>query len=98
MGPKQTKTANLATNTIIRNKCDDALSELKRLYIIEDVPIAKGAFGNVYMARSVTDEDTLFAIKHLMVKDMEAVCDEVQILNSLDHPNIVKYYEIYQDK
>jgi calcium-dependent protein kinase len=26
------------------------------------------------------------------------ISGEVQILNSLDHPNIVKYYEIYQDK
>mmetsp|Transcript_11972 Transcript_11972/g.13610 ORF Transcript_11972/g.13610 Transcript_11972/m.13610 type:complete len:248 (-) Transcript_11972:598-1341(-) len=70
---------------------------------MEDVPVAKGAFGRVYKACSITDEDTLFAIKHLDISSMKAkqineISSEVQILNSLDHPNIVKYYEIYEDR
>ena len=28
---------------------------------------------------------------------MERLKDEIAILNELDHPNIVKYYEMYDD-
>ena len=90
-------------DTITRHKCNDAKEELERLYVIDDVPRGSGAFGRVYNAHSRTDEDTLFAIKQmdidgLSVKKVEMISNEVKILNSLDHPNIVKYYEIYQDK
>jgi calcium-dependent protein kinase len=32
-----------------------------------------------------------------MQYDIELVMDEVAILNKLDHPNIVKYFETYND-
>lgn len=30
--------------------------------------------------------------------DIQEINSEVNILNELDHPNIVKYYEVYEDK
>lgn len=36
-------------------------------------------------------------ISNLSPKKVEMISEEVKILNSLDHPNIVKYYEIYED-
>lgn len=36
-------------------------------------------------------------ISNLTPDKIEEISSEVQILNSLDHPNIVKYYEIYED-
>jgi calcium-dependent protein kinase len=32
-----------------------------------------------------------------MQYDIDLVMDEVAILNKLDHPNIVKYFETYND-
>ncbi len=32
-----------------------------------------------------------------MAYDIEQVVSEVEILNKLDHPNIVKYFETYND-
>ena len=29
---------------------------------------------------------------------LDQIMDEVSILNTLDHPNIVKYFETYDDK
>lgn len=102
MGWVDSKPKTLGTKTIVRCKSKDAKAELERLYKIESLPVGKGAFGKVYKARSLTDEDTLFAIKWVDIRGMSAkkvneISNEVQILNSLDHPNIVKYYEIYED-
>lgn len=35
--------------------------------------------------------------KKKLKDELEAIKSEVQILNTLDHPNIVKYYETYDD-
>ena len=99
----QPKPKMRASTTITRHRCGDAFDGLKRLYSVDEIPVAKGAFGYVYNARSLYDDDTLFAIKHLNIRNMtprkvNEISMEVQILNSLDHPNIVKYYEIYEDK
>jgi calcium-dependent protein kinase len=44
----------------------------------------------MYVAIKVLDKDQL---KY----DIELVMQEVAVLNKLDHPNIVKYYETYND-
>ena len=36
--------------------------------------------------------------KKKLKDQLEQIKDEVMILTSLDHPNIVKYYETYDDK
>lgn len=81
----------------------NAKIDLERIYEIDHRPVGSGAFGKVYKARSKTDADTLFAIKKMIISDfspkqVELISQEVNVLNNLDHPNIVKYYEIYQDK
>jgi serine/threonine protein kinase len=35
---------------------------------------------------------------NMSAKDIKELGSEVHILNQLDHPNIVKYYEVYEDK
>lgn len=80
-----------------------ALDEIKKYYNVDTTTIGKGAFGKVLKARSVTDKSFRVAIKvlnksNMSTKDIKELGSEVQILNSLDHPNIVKYYEVYEDK
>ena len=35
--------------------------------------------------------------KHKLAENIECIMEEVEILNKLDHPNIVKYFETYND-
>lgn len=88
---------------IFRPISDDALEEVKKFYKLEKVPLGRGAFGQVLEGVSITDPNFKVAIKvikknNMKAKDIKELNNEVQILNSLDHPNIVKYYEMYEDK
>ena len=90
------------TRALVRMQSVNALKDLQRLYEIDKTPYAKGAFGEVYKAKSSSDKDTLFAIKRIDIegltqKKTNKILSEADILNTLDHPNIVKYYEIYED-
>lgn len=69
-------------------------------YDIDKKPIGQGAFGIVYKA---TEKDTglVRAIKQVMndnIKNYDGFMGEVAALKTLDHPNIIKLYEVYEDK
>lgn len=60
-----------------------------------------GAFGKVFLATSVSDDKFKVAIKVISKKKLEGevdqLLDEIAILKKLDHPNIIKYYETYEN-
>jgi calcium-dependent protein kinase len=75
--------------------------ELQELYKITKF-LGEGSFGKVFMAENKSDPSHQVAIKiigksHLSPEDIKSIHDEVNILRKLDHPNIVKYYETYED-
>ena len=53
------------------------------------------------MTTNQYDENFKVAIKvldkHKLAENIECIMEEVEILNKLDHPNIVKYFETYND-
>ena len=61
-----------------------------------------GAFGRVFLTKNKHNEDFKVAIKVLdkvkLRDNIDCIMEEVAILHSLDHPNIVKYYETYNDQ
>lgn len=65
--------------------------------------LGNGGFGKVRLYRDKSNKDLKFAIKTLK-KDIlnsysiQALEEEVKILRTVDHPNIVKYFETYEDK
>jgi len=63
--------------------------------------LGSGAFGKVFMTTNKTDVSLKVAIKVLdkekLHDNIDCIMEEVAILNTLDHPNIVKYYETYDD-
>ena len=65
--------------------------------------IGEGYMGKVYKASLRGYPKMIYAIKsikksHLAEKNFRYFKSEVDILKELDHPNIVKFYECYQDK
>ena len=60
-----------------------------------------GAFGRVFMTTNKHDKNLKVAIKvldkHKLKENIDCIIEEVAILNKLDHPNIVKYFETYDD-
>ena len=71
------------------------------LYNIGKV-LGSGSFGKVFLGENKADTDMKVAIKvisksKLSEEEIEALHVEVSILQKVDHPNIVKYYETYED-
>lgn len=91
MKPIANKLSNISKNSDYKNKYE---------------PIGllgNGAFGKVRLFRDKNIKDLKFAIKTIK-KDtlpkelLSFLVDEVKILSNMDHPNIVKYYETYEDE
>lgn len=78
------------------------INNLKATYNIDKV-LGAGSFGKVYLAENKKDPSIQIAIKvikktGLDEDDLNSLRREVQILQEVDHPNIVKYFETYDDK
>jgi calcium-dependent protein kinase len=63
--------------------------------------IGIGVFGKVLVAKQKGNDNKLFAIKvidklKIFGKETE-LANEIYALQKLDHPNIVKFYEVYQN-
>jgi calcium-dependent protein kinase len=64
--------------------------------------LGNGGFGKVRLYRDKNLKDLKFAIKtlkkdYLNAHSVKSLQEEVSILRNLDHPNIVKYFETYED-
>ena len=64
--------------------------------------LGNGSFGKVRLYRDRKQKDLLFAIKTMKKENLtktyfESIKNEVNILSNLDHPNIVKYFGVYED-
>ena len=84
-----------------KKRAEGATSQIKKKYKIETKVLGSGAFGKVFMATSVSDENFKVAIKVISKRkledDIDQLKDEIDILKRLDHPNIIKYYETYEN-
>lgn len=65
--------------------------------------IGKGSFGKVQLFRERNSKTLLYAIKTIKVDPLSKSAvrnlnDEINILRTLDHPNIVKYFETYEEE
>ena len=63
--------------------------------------IGCGAFGKVFATFNLHNKNQKVAIKVMDKEKLEGVLDNVMdkinLLNRLDHPNIVNYFETYND-
>jgi len=74
------------------------LKIIEKYYKIQKI-IGKGAFGVVYKAFELCS-GKIVAIKQIPVdsKNKKNVIKEIELLKSLDHPNIVKYYNYLKEE
>ena len=79
------------------------VAELRKNYQIDSKTkvLGTGAFGRVFKTNNKHNPDFEVAIKVLnkdkLMDNIDCIMEEVAILHSLDHPNIVKYHETYND-
>jgi len=72
-------------------------------YLIDDKTkvIGVGSFGKVFLSSNKHNPNFKVAIKVLdkekLHGNLDLVVKEIAALNKLDHPNIVKYFETYND-
>ena len=76
---------------------------MKQNYIIDNTTkiLGTGAFGKVFKTVNKIDTSVKVAIKVIdktkLAENIDSLMEEVKVLNTLDHPNIVKYFETYDD-
>mmetsp|Transcript_37965 Transcript_37965/g.37464 ORF Transcript_37965/g.37464 Transcript_37965/m.37464 type:complete len:190 (+) Transcript_37965:68-637(+) len=77
------------------------LQDFKMKYKISNKVLGSGGFGKVFEASLVNDKTHKAAIKVISKKKLEGVVeeifDEIAVLKNLDHPNIVKYIEMFEN-
>ncbi len=94
------KTENYNFNSLQVIDKNSKTSDYKKRYQFIST-VGDGAFGLVRLFKD-RESGLKYAIKTIK-KDyinkymIESLLREIEILSSLDHPNIVKYFEIYED-
>lgn len=90
-------TTSITGDTMISIK--KGSQELKQNYSINSNSkiLGAGVFGKVFLSHNIADPSLEVAIKlfnktKLQRDQIKRIRDEVRILTTLDHPNIVKYY------
>ena len=97
------KTLNRQAISSIAGRIQQGVRELKQNYVIDHKTkvLGVGTFGRIFLSNNIHDKEHQVAIKvldkHKLKDEIDCIIEEVAILNKLDHPNIVKYFETYDD-
>mmetsp|Transcript_16931 Transcript_16931/g.43149 ORF Transcript_16931/g.43149 Transcript_16931/m.43149 type:complete len:614 (+) Transcript_16931:105-1946(+) len=74
-------------------------AEISKRYDIDQREIGSGGYGKVFVAKDREMKNRLVAIKKVIIHDQEkkkAFQKEIDIMKALDHPNICKLLETYE--
>ena len=81
----------------------DATSAIRESYRATNQVLGEGAYGKVFLFKSKESENEKdFAVKVLLKESMgktalEMMREEISVLSMMDHPNIIKYVESFED-
>lgn len=99
---------NTKTNISVpkRNTCElkpGSSDQIKDKYLIKKKTLGKGSFGRVFLAINSENKDVKMAIKTICKKELDdkmiaKIKTEVKVVQKLDHPNIVKYLETFENE
>lgn len=72
--------------------------EIHELFDLEQKPLGEGGFGSVVKARE-RHTGASFAVKWIRKKkqDQQKVSRQIALMRRMDHPNIIKLHETYED-
>ena len=78
----------------------DKHSNIHDNYIIDDKILGEGSFGVV---RKAVEKDTeevraIKTIDKIKIRNKKRFLNELNTLKILDHPNIIKLFEVYEDE
>lgn len=78
-----------------------AVRDISKVYQFEKKEIGSGHYGVVRRAKLRIDPNKIYAVKSIEKKklkgDITLLKNELEMLRFSDHPNIIQFYEIYQD-
>lgn len=81
--------------TVFQSNC-----HISRIYHFEKV-LGHGSFGTVKLAYLIQNPMKKVAVKIIDLKSIKnkeyLLLREIDLLRELDHPNIIKFYEVYKD-
>ena len=81
------------------NLIESSPGNIRDFYRFESVTLGEGTYGFVRVATKLSTQER-FAIKVVpkkRIKKMEVLTREIAVMKQVDHPNIVKLYETYED-
>lgn len=79
------------------------LNQIRCKYNINPTVLGSGTYGKVFLASLKSNPNIKFAIKtlpksKLSDSNLNDIKEEIKILQTLDHPNIIKYIETFENK
>ncbi|KAK2196655.1 bifunctional EF-hand domain/Protein kinase domain/EF-Hand 1 [Babesia duncani] len=91
--PRFTK-SNIVQQTALLNG-----KSIHDVYYLSEKHLGKGSYGNVMKAqhRETGEERAVKIIRKEKITNVMRMKREIQIMKTLDHPNIIKLYEVYED-
>lgn len=77
----------------------DTAGDIRSHYDFSEKPLGEGAFGVVYLGTEISTgvKRAIKVIEKEKIKNFQRFHNEVNALKTLDHPNIIKLFEIYKD-
>lgn len=104
--PSQLQNILRPRTSLRRGSTLEVMNRLKLLCILEDPTlkyselrkVGQGASGGVFAAQSIADPTQSFALKQITIKNQpkrELIINEIAVMKSCHHPNIVNYVEGY---
>jgi len=92
------KRASFSTKSFIPQRVN---AEISKRYEIDAHEIGSGGYGKVFIARDRETKERMVAIKKVIVLDedkKQGFLKEAQIMKELDHPNICRLLETYEER
>jgi calcium-dependent protein kinase len=98
---KRRPTKIVAMKTVNEDIVFTSTSNIRDIYSFEKI-LGHGSFGVVKLARLRSNPQKRVAVKIIdksrVIGREGMLATEIYVLQRMDHPNIIKFYEVYQDE
>ena len=96
---KQFNMSEIIDKMIIKREyfIPDRAMDIKQFYAYDSKPIGEGSYGKVYLGtnKRTGTKRAIKLITRKKIKRIDRFLNEVNALKTLDHPNVIRLFEIY---